>query len=69
MFKIMLINPDKNRSRLKFLNPFVTPLLGILLNPSVLLKSSFFFQRDHILLEPTSSDVLNCVSKGKSQVN
>lgn len=26
------------------------------------------FQRDHIVLEPTGSDVVNCVSKGKSQV-
>lgn len=26
-------------------------------------------QRDHILLEPTGTDVTNCVSKGKSQVS
>lgn len=29
----------------------------------------FFFQRDHILLEPTGTEVTNCVSKGKSQVS
>lgn len=29
----------------------------------------FYLQRDHILLEPTGSDVVNCVSKGKSQVS
>lgn len=29
----------------------------------------YSFQRDHIVLEPTGSDVVNCVSKGKSQVS
>lgn len=26
-------------------------------------------QKDHILLDPTGSDISNCISKGKSQVN
>lgn len=26
------------------------------------------FQKNHMLLDPTGSDIVNCVSKGKSQV-
>jgi hypothetical protein len=29
----------------------------------------FPLQKDHILVDPTGSDISNCISKGKSQVN
>lgn len=43
-----------------------TPVFNILIHIKNL---HLFFQKDHILLDPTGSDISNCLSKGKTQVN
>lgn len=36
---------------------------------AIIFLSILSLQKDHILLDPTGSDISNCLSKGKSQVS
>lgn len=42
----------------------IKPLIIYLINIFFIVS----FQKNHMLLDPTGSDIVNCVSKGKSQV-